>query len=69
MKLFDSNPYRVLGIKANASAPEKQKAKAKMAAYIKVGKDPVLDFDLSPPLKKITHTQELIDLKSNTIFR
>jgi len=67
MKLFDSNPYRVLGIKANASAPEKQKAKAKMAAYIKVGKDPVLDFDLSPPLKKITHTQELIDLKSNTI--
>ena len=67
MKLFDSNPYRVLGIKANASAPEKQKATAKIAAYITVGKDPILDFDLCPPLKQITRTQELIDLKSNTI--
>ena len=67
MKLFDSNPYRVLGIKANASAPERQKTKAKMAAYLAVGKDPILDFDLCPPLKQITRTQELIDLKSNTI--
>ena len=69
MKLFDSNPYRVLGIKANASAPERQNATAKIAAYLTVGKDPVLDFDLSPPLKQITRTQELIDLKSNTIHR
>lgn len=68
MKLFNSNPYRILGIKANASAPEKQKVKARIAAYIKVGKAPVLDFDLTPPLKTIERTQELIDLKSNEIL-
>jgi hypothetical protein len=68
MKLFNSNPYRILGIKANASAPEKQKVKARIAAYIKVGKAPVLDFDLTPPLKAIERTQELIDLKSNEIL-
>jgi hypothetical protein len=68
MKLFTTNPYRVLGIKANASAPEKQKVKNRIAAYIKVGKPPVLDFDLSPPLEKIIRAQELIDLKSNEIL-
>ena len=68
MKLFNSNPYRILGIKANASAPEKQKVKARIAAYIKVGKAPVLDFDLTPPLEQIERTQELIDLKSNEIL-
>ena len=68
MKLFNSNPYRILGIKANASAPEKQKVRARIAAYIKVGKAPVLDFDLTPPLKAIERTQELIDLKSNEIL-
>jgi len=68
MKLYNSNPYRILGIKANASAPEKQKVKARIAAYIKVGKAPVLDFDLTPPLKAIERTQELIDLKSNEIL-
>jgi hypothetical protein len=68
MKIYNSNPYRVLGIKANADAPEKQKVKNRIAAYIKVGKPPVLDFDLSPPLEKIIRTQELIDLKSNEIL-
>ncbi|MDB2408758.1 hypothetical protein N9W09_03115 [Crocinitomicaceae bacterium] len=68
MHLFHSNPYRILGIKANASAPEKQKVKSRIAAYIKVGKAPVLDFDLCPPLEQIERTQELIDLKSNEIL-
>ena len=68
MKLFNTNPYRVLGIKANASAPEKQKVKNRISAYIKVGKVPVLDFDICPPLKQIERTQELINLKSNEIL-
>ena len=68
MRLYSSNPYRVLGILANASAPEKQKVKARIAAYIAVGKPPILDFDLCPPLEKIERTQELIDLKSNEIL-
>lgn len=68
MKLFNQNPYRVLGILANASAPEKQKVKARIAAYIAVGKPPILDFDICPPLENIERTQELIDLKSNEIL-
>ena len=68
MKIFNLNPYRVLGIKANASAPEKQKVKNRIAAYIKVGKAPVLDFDLTPPLKELARNQELIGLKSNEIL-
>ena len=68
MKLFNQNPYRVLGILANASAPEKQKVKARIAAYIAVGKPPILDFDLCPPLENIERTQEFIDLKSNEIL-
>ena len=58
MNLFNSNPFRVLGIRANASAPEKQKVKNRIAAYIKVGKTPSLDFDLSPPLDQLKRTQE-----------
>ena len=68
MKSISLNPFRVLGIKANASAPEKQKARNKIAAYIKVGKPPILDFDLSPPLEELIRNQELIDLKSNKIL-
>ena len=68
MNLFNLNPYRVLGIKANATAPEKQRVKNSIAAYLKVGKPPVLDFDLSPPLADINRSQELIDLKSNEIL-
>ena len=68
MQIFHSNPFRVLGIKANASAPEKQKVKNRIAAYIKVGKTPSLDFDLSPPLDQLKRTQELIDIKSNEIL-
>ena len=68
MRLYSSNPYRVLGIKANANAPEKQRVKSTIAAFLKVGKAPVLDFDLCPPLDQIERTQELIDLKSNEIL-
>lgn len=68
MKPFSSNPFRILGIKANANAPEKQRVKSTIAAYLKVGKTPVLDFDLCPPLAHIERTQELVDLKSNDIL-
>ena len=68
MKSISLNPFRVLGIKANASAPEKQRARNKIAAYIKVGKAPILDFDLCPPLEELIRSQELIDLKSNEIL-
>ncbi|MDC0459805.1 hypothetical protein OAM07_03525 [Crocinitomicaceae bacterium] len=63
MKLFDSNPYRILGIKANASAAEKQRAKRLISTAIHVNKAPKLDFDLCPPLSQIERTQELIDIK------
>lgn len=68
MKIFESNPYRVLGIKANASASEKEAAKNTINAFLKIGKEPVLDFDLCPPLEQILRTTEIIDLKSNEIL-
>lgn len=68
MIAINSNPYRILGIKANATAPEKQRAKTRIEAYVAVGKAPVLEFDLTPPLKPIERTQDLIDLKSNEIL-
>jgi hypothetical protein len=68
MKLFDTNPYRILGIKSNAGPAEKEKARNTILAYLKIGKEPVLDFDLCPPLQTINRTAELIDLKSNEIL-
>ena len=68
MKVFNENPFRVIGVKANATAPEKQKAKATISAYTSIGKEPELDFDLCPPLQKIARTKDLIDLKSNMIL-
>ena len=68
MKVFNENPFRVIGIKANATAPEKQKAKATISAYTSIGKEPELDFDLCPPLQKIARTKDLVDLKSNMIL-
>lgn len=68
MKLFETNPYLILGIKANATPAEKEKARNTITAYLKIGKDPILDFDLCPPFKQISRSVELIDLKSNEIL-
>ncbi len=68
MKIFKSNPYRILGIKANATPNEKEKAKNTISAFLKIGKDPLLSFDICPPLDQIERTSELIEIKSNEIL-
>lgn len=68
MRVIQHNPYRYLGILANASAAEKLSAKNKIAAYLKIGKQMNTDFDFSPPLPAITRSTELMDAKSNEIL-
>jgi hypothetical protein len=60
MKLITKNPYRIVGIHANASAREIQARKGKISAYAKVGKEITSEFDL-PFLNSIERTTSLID--------
>ena len=68
MRVIQHNPYRYLGIQANASAAQKLAAKNKLAAYLKIGKQVNSDFDFSPPLPEIVRNIELIDAKSNEVL-
>lgn len=68
MNTILQNPFRVLGVRANATAPEKLAAKNKIAAYLKVGKQPETELDFSPPLEKILRSQEMLELKANEIL-
>lgn len=69
MKLIQNNPFRVVGVLANASEREIQKNKSKIKAYSKIGK--TIDFDLDfPVLDKINRNenqihQALSDLEQN----
>ncbi len=60
MKLINENPFRVIGVPANATERELQKQKAKLRAYIKVGKSLSSDLDFEM-LKDIERTEELIE--------
>lgn len=45
MKLITKNPYRIIGVTANANARTFQKQKAKMTTFAKVGKEITSDYD------------------------
>ena len=45
MQLIHNNPYRIVGVLANASARDLQKQKAKIIAFAKVDKEIKSDFD------------------------
>lgn len=68
MNPISQNPYRILGLKGNASAQEKQAAKNAIAAYLKVGSNPVLPFDNISNIETISRNQEMVDLASNAIL-
>lgn len=68
MKIVEHNPYRYLGIRADATAAEKLSAKNKIAAYHKIGKEVTTEFDFSPFLSPLIRTAELVDQKSNEIL-
>jgi hypothetical protein len=68
MNPISQNPYRILGLKGNASAQEKQAAKNTIAAYLKVGSNAVLPFDNISNIETISRNQEMVDLASNAIL-
>ena len=68
MELIQNNPYRILGVKANASLSDRNQQANLIAQYLKIGKSAKLDFDISPPLSSLTRTKELIDLQPSKIF-
>jgi hypothetical protein len=67
-KPINENPYRVLGIKANATAPEKQASKNSISAYLRIGKSPSLLFDSVKNLSSINRTESMIEIASNQIL-
>ena len=54
MKLIHKNPYRIIGVLANASAKELQSQKSKIQAFVRVGKpvDSKYDFDFLQPVNR-----------------
>jgi hypothetical protein len=60
VKSITENPYRIIGILANANAKEIQARKGKISAYAKVGKKITSDYDL-PHFNSIERTTFLID--------
>jgi hypothetical protein len=68
MQLISNNPFRVLGVKANASLSDRNQQANLIAQYLKIGQSAKLDFDITPPLEPLTRTKELIDLQASKIF-
>ena len=60
MNLIEENPFRILGVISNASAKEIKEAETYIIRYLDVGKSAELKFDISPPLKKINRTSNLV---------
>jgi len=68
MQIIQNNPFRILGVKANASLSDRNQQANLIAQYLKIGQSAKLDFDITPPLEPLTRTKELIDLQASRIF-
>ena len=51
MQLISNNPFRILGVKANASLSDINQQANLIAQYLKIGQSAKLDFDITPPLE------------------
>ena len=67
MNLIHDNPFRILGVTANASLSDRKQQANLIAQYLKIGQNAKLDFDITPPLSPIERTKELIELQSSRI--
>ena len=67
MNLIENNPFRVLGVISNASAKEILESQTFLERYLEVGKSADLKFDMSPPLKTLERTKEMISSSKNQI--
>ena len=68
MQIIQNNPFRILGVKANASLSDRNQQANLIAQYLKIGQSAKLDFDITPPLEPLSRTKELIDLQPSRIF-
>lgn len=67
MTLIHNNPFRILGVTANASLSDRKQQANLIAQYLKIGQNVKLDFDITPPLSPIERSKELIELQSSRI--
>jgi hypothetical protein len=67
MNLIHNNPFRILGVTANASLSDRKQQANLIAQYLKIGQNAKLDFDITPPLSPIERSKELIELQSSRI--
>ena len=67
MDSIEINPFRILGIKSNASLKEITGSEVTIKRYIEIGETPVLKFDLTPPLKDINRTEKGITKAKNQL--
>lgn len=61
MNIITNNPYRVLGVYANASKKDVLANKSKIQAFMKVGKELPFPLDLPRMLPRINRTSDLIN--------
>jgi len=67
MKLIENNPFRILGVKANATPSEIRQQGNLISQYLKIGQSAKLDFDITPPLSPLERTSQLIELQGSRI--
>ena len=60
MRIIENNPFRILGIISNSSAKETTKSETYILRYLDIGKSANLKFDISPPLKQLDRTNEIV---------
>lgn len=60
MKIIESNPYRYLGVFANASVKERVANSARLRAFLQVGRQPDFPLDLKQYLPPVARTSESV---------
>ena len=61
LNLIKNNPFRILGVYANATLKEVTANQTKMRAYLKVGRAVEFPTDLQPQLGTVERTSEIIE--------
>lgn len=61
MDIIRNNPYRVLGVLANASRKDIERNKSQIKAFAKVGRTPSFPYDFENVLGKVERTEECLN--------
>jgi hypothetical protein len=67
MELIEYNPFRLLGLTANATPSARSHQANRIEQYLRVGQVPELEFDITPPLDFVQRTKELMDQQPGRI--